>query len=49
MLQNHGDLLTGPIEFDEPEIEEQGGNKVFKWLFFNKIEFKVVQKQESSK
>lgn len=35
MEQNRGDLLT-----DEAE------SRIHKWLFFNKIELKVVQKQE---
>lgn len=37
MKQNKGDLLGDASE-----------NKTHKWMFFNKIEFKVVQKQETN-
>ncbi len=45
MKQNNGDLLSGPIEFDEAATQIHGENRIFKWIFFNKIEFKVVQKE----
>lgn len=52
MLQNKGDLLKGDIEYDETfnkskeQLAEE--SKIFRWSFFNKIEFKVVQRKESS-
>ncbi len=52
MEQNNADLLSGPIEFDETfnkalhKAPEE--SKVYRWSFFNKIEFKVVQRKESS-
>jgi hypothetical protein len=45
-LMEKGDLMTGPIEMaDVPDTKEQAESKVKRWLFFNTIEFKVVQKQ----
>jgi transposase len=48
MRQNNGDLLLGPIEFDEVQPQDHGENRIFKWIFFNKIEFKVVQKKSKA-
>lgn len=48
MSQHNGDLLNGSIEFADTEDDAQGINKIHKWIFFNKIEFKVVQRHGSS-
>jgi len=42
MEQNHGDLLFDPSAYTQNEYKER------KWLFFNKLEIKVVHKQEPS-
>lgn len=47
MLQNNGDLVYGPIEF--AGLKNEAENKVRKWVFFNTFEFKVVQRQKTSR
>jgi transposase len=48
MEQNNGDLLHGAVEIDESYISGRAKDKVHKWVIFNKIEFKVIQKKEKS-
>lgn len=48
MAQNDSDLLAGALEFDDT-VYGRGENKIHKWVFFNTIEFTVVQRQKSSK
>lgn len=40
MEQNNGNLLKGTLDIKHGEYKER------KWIFFNKLEIKVVQKQE---
>lgn len=42
MEQNDGDLLKETVIMEQKEYREH------KWVFFNKFEIKVVQKQEPS-
>lgn len=48
MAQNKGDLLAGDIEYVNDDNERKGKKIEHKWVFFNKIELKVVQKHTSS-
>jgi transposase len=44
MAQNNADLLTGEIKLVDDNKTKK--DTIHKWVFFNKIEFKVVQRKE---
>lgn len=48
MLQNNGDLLKGPIDFDEKYMREHGIGQIRKWTFFNRFEITLTEKKEKT-
>ena len=48
MAQNDGDLLVKASDLDDEYSVKREKSWVQRWVFFNKLEIKVVEKEEKS-